>query len=110
MTAPLTRLDVLRADRADAHATVARLREALATTERRRALEIRTRLDLADDIRRTTAHIRALDREIAAVEAGAPATLVPGEMVSSDHVRAAIDAAVPTGPRRGRPPVGRVEP
>lgn len=67
MTAPLTRLDVLRADRADAHATVARLREA-------------------------------------------PATMVPGEMVSSDHVRAAIDAAVPTGPRRGRPPAVRVEP
>lgn len=58
----LTRLDVLRADRDDAHATVARLREALATTERRRALEIRTRLDLADDIRRTTAHIRAHPR------------------------------------------------
>ncbi len=110
MTAPLTRLDVLRADRDDAHATVARLREALATTQRLRPLEIRTRLDLADDILRTVAHIRVLDREIAAVEAGAPATMVPGEMVSSDHVRAAIDAAVPTGPRRGRPPVVRVEP
>lgn len=63
MTAPLTRLDVLRADRDDAHATVARLREALATTERRRALEIRTRLDLADDIRRTTARSIARSRD-----------------------------------------------
>lgn len=109
MTAPgITRLDVLRHDRDTTTATLARLRETLATTQRRRPLEIRTRLDLADDIRRTTAHIRALDREIAAVEAGAPATLVPGEMVSSDHVRAAIDAAVPTGPRRGRPPAVRL--
>lgn len=110
MTAPQTRLDVLRHDRDTTTATLARLTEVLATTERRRPLELRARLDLADDIRRTRVHLRALEREIGAVEAGAPPTLVPGEMVSSDHVRAAIAATVPEGPRRGRPPAVRGEP
>jgi hypothetical protein len=97
-TPGITRLDVLRHDRDTTTATLARMTESLATTERRRPLELRARLDLAEDIRRTSAYLAALEREIAAIESGAPPTRVPGEMVSSDHVRAAIDAAVPTGP------------
>lgn len=111
MTAPLTRLDVLRHDRDTTTATLDRLRETLATTQRRRPLEIRTRLDLAEDIRRTGAYLAALDREIAAVEAGAPATMVPGEATNTNHARAQVLAqlGVALAARRGRPPVAMTD-
>jgi hypothetical protein len=102
----ITRLDVLRHDRDTTTATLARLRETLATTQQRRPLEIRTRLDIAEDIRRTGTYLAALEREIAAVESGAAPTRVPGEATNTNHARAQVLAqlGVALAARRGRPP------
>lgn len=111
MSAPgITRLDVLRHDRDTTSATLARLREQLETTQRRRPLEIQTRLDLAEDIRRTGAYLAALEREIAAVESGAAPTRVPGEATNTNHMRAAVftQLGAAMAARRGRPPAGPV--
>lgn len=107
MSAGITRLDVLRHDRDTTSATLARLSEQLETTQRRRPLEIRTRLDLAEDIRRTGAYLAALEREIAAVESGAAPTRVPGEATNTNHMRAVAMTQLGVAlARRGRPPMG----
>lgn len=65
-----THLNHLREYLTEIRATLARLQEALAATTARRPLEIRTRQDLAIDVRATTAYLHALEGKIADIESG----------------------------------------
>ena len=95
----LRHIDGLRQSLEEAHATLARLQEALATTTARRPLEIRTRQDLVIDVRATTAYVRALEMQIADVEAGSevgPATLTAmAQARDLERPRSTLESAPP---------------